>query len=452
MNRSVFREYDIRGLVKEDLTDSFALDLGYAIGTHARRNGCKSLVMGMDCRLSSPRLRDKLTEGLVATSMNLVDIGVVPTPLVYFGMHTLEVDGGVVITASHNPPQYNGFKIAVGKSTIYGKEIQEIADIMEKRDFMTGGPEGKVESLELITTYIDHVAENISLSGRSIQVAIDGGNGTGGPVAVPLLQKLGVKVHPLYCDMDGTFPNHHPDPTDMENLQDLIKLVQEKQLDAGIGYDGDTDRIGVVDDQGTIVWGDKLMILFARDILQKKPGATIIGEVKCSSTMYDDIAAKGGDGIMWKTGHSLIKAKMKEVNASLAGEMSGHIFFADRYFGYDDAIYATCRLVEILDRTGLKLSELLADVPQTVATPEIRVDCPEAKKAGVVEKVTEHFRNKYDVVDIDGVRVLFPDGWGLVRASNTQPVLVLRFEANTEERMKEIKNEVEQAVRDVGGL
>jgi phosphomannomutase/phosphoglucomutase len=452
MNREIFREYDIRGIVDEDLTDEFVVLLGKAIGTHTARHGCKKLVVGMDCRESSPRFRDRIVEGVMSTGRDVVDIGVVPTPLLYYALQTLDVDGGVMITASHNPAEYNGFKVAVGKSTIYGAEIQKLADLIEEEDFENAPTPGTSQKAEVVADYIDYVANNISLTGKKIEIAVDGGNGTGGPVALPLLERLGVTVHPLYCDMDGTFPNHHPDPTDVKNVQELIALVKEKNLAAGIGFDGDTDRIGVIDDQGNIIWGDKLMILFSRAVLEKQPGATIIGEVKCSNTLYDDIKAHGGNGIMWRTGHSLIKAKMKEVDAALAGEMSGHMFFADRFFGFDDAIYAACRLVEILDQSGKKLSELLADVPQTFATPEIRVDCPEERKQEVVEKVSQYFKQKYDVVDVDGVRVVYPDGWGLLRASNTQPVLVLRFEATTEERMNEIKAEVEKALHEIGGL
>jgi phosphomannomutase/phosphoglucomutase len=296
------------------------------------------------------------------------------------------------------------------------------------------------------------VAAGFHLSGRDLTVAVDAGNGTGGVVAVPLLEKMGVKVKSLFCDMDGHFPNHHPDPTVPGNLKDLIREVRENRLPAGIAFDGDADRLGVVDDNGKIVWGDKLMILFSRSVLARQPGATIIGEVKCSKTMYDDITAHGGNAVMYKTGHSLIKAKMKETGAALAGEMSGHLFFADRYYGYDDAIYAACRLVEILDSSGKKVSELLADVPETVVTPEIRRDCPDDKKFEIVAKVSAYFKSRFDVVDVDGVRILYPDGWGLVRASNTQPALVLRFEAETQARLEEIQSEVEKVIKEVGGL
>jgi len=450
MNREVFRKYDVRGIVEQDFDDGFIRDLGRSIGTYLAGQGGSRLAVGRDCRLSSDALRDLLVEGLQSTGASVVDIGTVPTPLLYFAMHELEVDGGVMITGSHNPPEYNGFKIGVGKSTIYGPEIQKLADIIEKGDYRQG--QGSRSHKDIVPAYIDKVAAGFQLSGRDISVAVDAGNGTGGVVAVPLLEKMGVKVKSLFCEMDGHFPNHHPDPTVPENLEDLIREVRGSQLPAGIAFDGDADRLGVVDDNGDIVWGDKLMILFSRQVLAQKPGATIIGEVKCSKTMYDDITAHGGKAVMYKTGHSLIKARMKETGAALAGEMSGHLFFADRYYGYDDAVYAACRLVEILDNTGKKVSELLADVPKTVVTPEIRRDCPDDQKFDIVKKVTEHFRARYDVNDVDGVRILYPDGWGLVRASNTQPVLVLRFEAETEARLQEIQAEVEKVIREVGGL
>jgi phosphomannomutase/phosphoglucomutase len=450
MNREVFRKYDVRGVVETDFEDGFIRDLGRSIGTYLAGQGGSKLAVGRDCRLSSDGLRDLLVEGILSTGASVVDIGMVPTPLLYFAMHELEVDGGVMITGSHNPPEYNGFKIGVGKSTIYGPEIQKLADIIEKEDYRQG--QGSLSQNDIVPAYIDKVASGFKLSGKNLAVAVDAGNGTGGVVAVPLLEKMGVEVKSLFCEMDGHFPNHHPDPTMPENLEDLIREVRTGNLPAGMAFDGDADRLGVVDDKGNIVWGDKLMILFSRQVLAQKPGATVIGEVKCSKTMYDDITAHGGNAVMYKTGHSLIKAKMKETGAALAGEMSGHLFFADRYYGYDDAIYAACRLVEILDSSGKKVSELLADVPHTVITPEIRRDCPDDKKFEIVKKVTAYFKAKYDVNDVDGVRILYPDGWGLVRASNTQPVLVLRFEAETESRLQEIQAEVEKVIQEVGGL
>ena len=318
--------------------------------------------------------------------------------------------------------------------------------IIEKDGFSVGS--GQVETADAVTPYKDLLLKNIKLSG-TLRVGVDAGNGTAGFVAVPVLRGLGCEVFDIYCDMDGSFPNHESDPTVVENMQDLIALVREKKLDVGIGYDGDGDRIGVIDEKGDIIWGDQLMIMYAREILSRKPGATFISEVKCSQTLYDDIEKHGGRAIMWKTGHSLIKEKMKEIQAELAGEMSGHMFFADRYFGYDDAIYASCRLLEIVGVTGKTISELLSDVPRTYTTPEIRLPCPDHRKFQVVNEVTEYFRQRQEIIDIDGVRVVFEDGWGLVRASNTQPMLVLRFEALSAERLSEIRSEVESVLAEM---
>jgi phosphomannomutase/phosphoglucomutase len=353
-----------------------------------------------------------------------------------------------MVTASHNPAEYNGFKLSLGTQSIHGEQIQEIRRIIEKGVFAEG--EGSQAAADAVTPYQAYLKENITIE-RPLRVGVDAGNGTAGVVAVPAMRAYGCEVHDLYCEMDGTFPNHEADPTVAANLRELIELVQKEKLDLGIGFDGDGDRIGVVDEQGRIIYGDKLMIIFAREILTRRPGVTFVSEVKCSKTMYDDIEAHGGRAIMWKTGHSLIKAKMKEEDAALAGEMSGHIFFADRYFGFDDATYAALRLLEILSRGDQKLSALLADVPPTFTTPEIRVECPDDIKFDVVRRVTETFKKSYEVIDIDGMRVVFDDGWGLVRASNTQPALVLRFEALSEARLAEIRELVEREVKAVRG-
>lgn len=446
MNPDIFREYDIRAIAGEDITEDEVHLLGKGIATYLKGRGCTRLTVGRDCRLTSDAYAARLIDGLTGAGCDVIDIGVCPTPLLYFSIQFLKQEGGVMVTASHNPKEYNGFKICMGPDSVHGKDIQEIRQIIDNRAFTEGS--GTRSTRNLTEEYQAYIQQNIDIP-NPLKVGVDAGNGTGGVVAVPLLKALGCEVHDLYCDMDGTFPNHEADPTVLDNLQDLIALVKEKGLDVGIGYDGDSDRIGVVDEQGRIVYGDKLMILFSREILSRKPGATFISEVKCSQVMYDDITRNGGRAIMWKTGHSLIKSKMRDENAALAGEMSGHMFFEDRYLGYDDAIYASCRLLEILSKTGKRISELLADVPETVTTPEIRVDCPDRKKFKVVEKVTDYFRERYRVIDIDGVRVLFDDGWGLVRASNTQPALVLRFEAMTEEKLSEYRNLVEKVVDDV---
>ena len=446
LNPEIFRQYDIRGVAGKDMTEEDVKVLGQGIGTYLSRQGNTYIAVGRDCRQTADRYSEQLIAGLTQTGCRVVDIGMCPTPVAYFAIRHLKTQGCVMVTASHNPPEYNGFKICSGVDSVYGEQIQKIREMIDNEDFVQGS--GNVESYEILPPYIEYILDNITLE-RPLRLAVDGGNGTGGLTAIPILKNLGCELHELYTDPDGTFPNHEADPTVAENMTDLIALVQEKKLDVGIGYDGDGDRIGVVDADGTLIYGDQLMILFSREILSRKPGATFISEVKCSQTMYNDITKNGGQAIMWKTGHSMIKQKMKEVKAELAGEMSGHIFFSDRYFGYDDAVYATCRLLEILASTGKSVGELLADVPKTFNTPEIRVDCPDDIKFKVVEKVTDYFRSREEVIDIDGARVLFGDGWGLVRASNTQPALVLRFEALSEERLGVIRETVESALEKI---
>lgn len=455
MKAHIFREYDIRGLVDKDLTTEVVELLGLGLGTTLRRQGGRSIVVGRDCRESSTRFREALCQGLTATGLDVLDVGVVPTPLTYFAANTLPVDGLAMITGSHNPPEYNGFKIGAGKTTFHGPEIQALRKLIESRDFARADRPGSVTPFDIVTPYMHFIRQTVKVGRKGMRVVIDAGNGTGGAVAVPLLQSMGFDVVPLYCEMDATFPHHHPDPTVVENLQDLIAAVRRERAEVGIAYDGDSDRIGVIDDQGNILWGDQLMILFSRAVLKDSPGAAIVGEVKCSYTMYDDIASHGGRPIMWKAGHSLIKAKMKEERAELAGEMSGHIFFKHRYYGFDDAVYSSARLLEILTHEPRKLSELLADVPRTYASPELRVDTVEEKKFALVRRATELLQAAgHSLVDVDGVRVTLSDGWGLIRASNTQPILVLRFEASTQERLEEIRrlieSTVEQARRDVG--
>lgn len=447
MNSEMFREYDIRGIAGRDMTEEDVVLIGRGIGTFLKNKRCRSLAVGRDCRLTSNAYAARLIEGLRAAGINVTDIGVCPTPLLYFSIQHLKQDGGVMVTASHNPKEYNGFKICHGLDSVHGRDLQKILEIIQQKAFADGA--GTLSAADVIAPYEAFVTENITLP-KPLKVGIDAGNGTAGVVAVPIVRKLGCEVHDIYCDMDGTFPNHEADPTVLKNMQELIAMVKREKLHAGIGFDGDGDRIGVVDENGQIVYGDKLMIIFAREILQRRPGVTFISEVKCSQVMYDDIEKHGGRAIMWKTGHSLIKKKMKEEDAALAGEMSGHMFFADRYFGFDDATYAACRLLEILSASGRTISQLLADVPRTYSTPEIRVDCPDNLKFEVVRRVADVFRRNYRTIDIDGVRVLFDDGWGLVRASNTQPALVLRFEATSPERLEEIRQLVEGTLRDQG--
>jgi phosphomannomutase/phosphoglucomutase len=426
--------------------------------------------MGRDVRLSSPSLRERLVQGILSTGVNIMDIGVCPTPLLYFSLFRLPVQGGVMITGSHNAAEFNGFKLCAGKGTLYGEEIQKIRRLVEQKDYEKGT--GTLKTSGVDPDYIDYLysqfSSRLGQRRRPIKVVVDAGNGTAGAVAPGLLKKLGYEVVELYCEGDGRFPHHHPDPTVTENLTDLITKVKQTQADLGIGYDGDADRIGVVDEKGEIIWGDRLMLIFARDILANRkanlPAPVFISEVKGSHLLYEDIRKRGGRAIMWKTGHSLIKAKMKEEGAVLAGEMSGHLFFADRYFGYDDAIYASCRLVEILAHSDLPLSALLSDLPKTYSTPEIRLDCPDAVKFKVVESLKNTLRDTTsihppfpieEVNTVDGIRITFSNGWGLVRASNTQPALVLRFEADSQDGLAKIKNFIEtrthQTIRQVSG-
>lgn len=455
--RHAFREYDIRGVADVDLTDDFARALGRAFAFTLRRDlnsgpsARPRVAVGRDGRLSTGRLYEALTQGLTEGGADVTSIGVGPSPLLYFAANHLGTDGAMMITASHNPAPDNGFKLMRGKASFFGKDIQALADTLEQdlaQAEEPSPPRGSITEIDVQPAYIEAVKRSVNLTRTDTRFVVDAGNGAAGPLGVETLRALGFSPDTLFCDMDGRFPNHHPDPTVPKNLEALRQRVLETGALLGVAWDGDGDRIGCIDDKGEVIWGDKLLILFARGLLRERPGAAILGEVKCSETLYAAIAAAGGRPIMWKTGHSLIKTKMKEEGALLAGEMSGHMFFADRYLGYDDAIYATARLLEIVGLEGKGLRELLADVPVTVATPEIRVDCPDALKFEVVRRVGEHFRASRRVIDIDGARVDFGDGaWGLCRASNTQPVLVLRFEAPSEERLAAVQREVEEAVR-----
>ncbi len=437
MKSHIFREYDIRGTVPDELNETTVSLLGNAMAVYYLTKGATRISLGRDCRLSSPELAAWFSSALVASGMKVVDIGMAPTPVLYFSVHYLDLDGGIQITGSHNPPAYNGFKICLGEMPVYGKEIQKIQRIAETGDFRAGI--GVLEKTDVTGAYIDYVVENIRPGPVRRKVVVDAGNGAGGPIGVRIYRRLGFETIPLFCEPDGTFPNHHPDPTIPENLEPMMKRVTEADADLGIAFDGDADRIGVVGPEGDIIWGDQLMIIFSRDLLARHPGAVVIGEVKCSQTLYDDVAAHGGRAIMWKAGHSPVRQKMKDEGALLAGEVTGHIFFKERYFGYDDAIYAGARLLEILSKTDKRVEDLLTGIPPMAATPEIRVDCPDDRKFAVVAAITEEFRKTYDVIDIDGARVRLDGGWGLVRASNTQPALVLRFEATDPTRLEEIR-------------
>ncbi len=439
MNNEIFREYDIRGSVEPDLTDDVVLSIGRAFGSYMARLGKKKAALCRDCRLSSEHYRDLLAEAMVESGLDVVDVGLAPTPLFYYSLFTLGVEGGIMVTGSHNPPSMNGFKVAVDRATLHGDQIQDIRRIIESGEYAAGRGSYR-EYKDIVRDYHEYLRANIKLS-KGFKVVMDAGNGTGGVVAAPIMKEFGQKVTELFCDMDGHFPNHFPDPTVEKNLVSLRDTIRREKADVGIGYDGDADRIGVVDEKGGIIWGDYLMLIYARQILKEHKGATFVSEVKCPGTSRRNREARRQTHHV-EGGHSLIKQKMKDVHALMGGEMSGHIFFADRFFGFDDAIYASLRFLEIMEEDGRPVSEFLADLPKTYFTPEIRTDCPDSVKFDVVRELTELYRSRYPIIDIDGVRAIFDDGWGLVRPSNTQPILVLRFEAETQKALDRIQSMV----------
>ncbi|WP_461209269.1 phosphomannomutase/phosphoglucomutase [Desulfocurvus sp. DL9XJH121] len=442
VNKEIFRAYDIRGVVDKDFDPEWVEELGRACGTYFLSKGHNQAMVGHDCRHSSPEYQERMIQGLTSTGVDVIYLGMVATPLFYFAVKKLGKKAGVMITASHNPPEFNGFKVWAGETTIHSEQIQEVWRIMDSGKFATGG--GTASHHDIEPSYLDDLAAQVTLP-RPVKVVLDGGNGAGGLVCAKLLRRIGAEVIEQYTEPDGSFPNHHPDPVVPKYMQDLIRRVPAEGAELGVGLDGDGDRIGVIDEKGQMIFGDQLLAIYARDILSRHPGATIIGEVKCTHLLYQDIEAHGGEPVMNATGHSLIKARMQETGALLAGEMSGHMFFADRYYGFDDAHYAALRMVDIVARhAGAPVSGMLADWPATYNTPEIRRDCPDAVKFDVVRRAQEFFKKDYDVIDVDGVRIVFPDGWGLLRASNTQPVLVLRFEAESPERLEEIRAVIEE--------
>ena len=447
MNPVIFREYDIRGVADRDLTQAVTRDIGQGLGTLLRRSGAREMALGRDCRLHSPRLREALLEGLLRTGINVLDVGVVPSPLLYFTVHHLNLGGGVEITGSHNPPSDNGFKLLRGRNSIHGRELQDLHALIARRDFIAGAGTLR-ERPDIHADYCDFVRSRLRLGPRRFKVVIDAGNGTGGVVAQPLLRSLGFPVHSLNCEMDGRFPQHLPDPTVPEHLSELIAEVQRQGAELGLAFDGDADRLAVVDSQGRIVWGDQLMILLSRAILAEEPGATFVCEVKSSKALYDEIERAGGKAIMWRVGHSQIKEKMREVGAALGGEMSGHLFFAHRYLGFDDAIYAAARLLELLSFSDQPLAAHVDSLPQLHNTPEIRIPVEENIKFELVHRTAEYLRQLPDaqVIEIDGARAHFPKAWALVRASNTQPALVLRFEAETADGLRAVQDEVQTAL------
>jgi phosphomannomutase/phosphoglucomutase len=446
----IFRQYDIRGVVGKDLTADAAGAIGRAFAAYLAHHGVRRPVaVGRDNRPSGSGLRDALVGGLTSCGVDVVDVGVVPTPLLYWSLNHLDVGAGIQITGSHNPPEYNGFKICLGTDSVHGEEIQELFRLATGTAFPSG--RGSVRSEVVVDRYIDDVVQRTGPLTRPPRVVVDCGNGAGALVAPRLFKRLLRDAKCLFCESDGTFPNHHPDPTVVENLQALIAEVRKGGYDFGVAFDGDADRIGVVDGRGEIIWGDYVLILYARDVLARTgKGQPIIFDVKCSQALPDAVTKAGGTPVMWKTGHSLIKGKMKELGAPIAGEMSGHMFFSESFYGHDDALYGAARLMRIVSESGRTIEELLADVPRFVSTPEIRVDCPDDRKFAIVDEAVRHFSRDREVVGVDGARVLFGDGWGLIRASNTQPVLVVRFEARTPERLQAIRDEMEGWLRSRG--
>lgn len=447
----IFREYDIRGVYNEQFDNAFGFELGRAHATYVMKTfGLQkaTLTVGYDARLSSPALAKSVAEGMMSTGADVIDIGLVTTPISYFSTFTVEgVNGGIMITGSHNPPEYNGFKLSVGKTTIYGEKIQQLKKIIEDKAFSVG--KGSLRQYDIFPSYLKRYKSEFTAL-KNLPIVLDCGNGAAGCILRKLFEAVGMTPTILFEQPDGRFPNHHPDPTVEENNRALISKVKETGAIVGIGFDGDADRIGIVDNTGKMILGDEFMAIVSRDLLAEKPGLKIIGDVKCSDRLYNDIAKNGGIPIMWKTGHSLIKQKIKDEHSPFGGELSGHIFFADRNYGYDDSLYAALRLIEILSKTGKTMAQLLEGFPPAFNTPEIRIDTTEDKKVSIVEALKKKYSkdtSDYKVNFIDGIRISYKDGWALARASNTQPVLVLRFESNTEAGLSRIRSEFESVIK-----
>lgn len=448
INPYIFREYDIRGVVDEDLTEAAVELLGKGLGTYFKRHQVETISVGGDVRLHTVRLSKALISGLLSTGVNVVNLGQVPTGVQYFSLYKLDVGGGVMITGSHNPPEFNGFKMSLGTGPVYGQEIQKIREIIDASDFETG--QGEESQHDIYPEYHEDLNSRIKLE-RPVKAVIDCGNGAASLVACDVFKNIGADAEMLYCEPDGNFPNHHPDPTVLKYIKDLVAKVKNSDAEIGIGFDGDGDRVGVVDENGNVIFGDRLVLILARDILKRYPGGQVVFDVKCSQALPEAIKEAGGEPLMWKTGHSLLKNKMKETGAPVGGEMSGHIFIKDNFYGYDDAVFVAARLLELVSKSGKKVSQLLEDVPDYFSTPEIRAECVnDQEKFRIVEESVKYFKENYDVIDVDGVRIQFSDGWGLVRASNTQPVIVLRFEARSEERLNEIQDEIVGKLREFG--
>ncbi|MDP6852907.1 MAG: phosphomannomutase/phosphoglucomutase [Candidatus Marinimicrobia bacterium] len=449
MNPYIFRKYDIRGIVEEDFTPEVVTNLGRAFGTYITRAGGKTVAVSGDIRLTTPRLMENLMDGLMAVGIKVLNMGIAPTPANYFSMFHLDADGAVQITGSHNPPEFNGFKISYKQRAFYGDQIQGLKELIDEEDFDYA--QGSVEKIEILPAYMEMLQSKITLK-KNLKAVMDCGNAAACLVAPQIFKIMGIETRELFSNIDGTFPNHHPDPTEDHNLVDLIREIQEGDYDFGVAYDGDADRVVAVDEKGGIIRSDVLMALFLPEII-KNDGDAIVFDVKCSQALEDMIHKYGGTPVMWKTGHSLIKDKMKEMNVAFAGEMSGHIFFADNFYGFDDAVYVSLRLAQLLSNSERTLSELTAEIPTYYSTPELRLDCSDdEEKFNIAREAEAYFTEHYDCITVDGVRVKFEDGWGLVRASNTQPVIVCRFEAKTRERMKEIQELIMGKLQEFGSV